>query len=614
MLPVYTDGPALTQIQSHCGNIKNDTLPDAFLIDGKLVSDRKQIADALNDFFINIALKMTSSLDTPPKTFDSYLNNTYPAEFSFKSVDRNTVSKAIDSLKSKSTQDVYGLSTELIKMCKHEILDVLTKLINEAIATNHFPDELKIARVSAIYKKDDKRILDNYRPISILPAISKIYERILHDQLTEYFTCNNLLNQSQYGFRKQHDTDSAALEFIDRINEVISNRKKFLSIYMDLSKAFDSISHQILLEKLKYYGLRENAVQLIQSYLSNRKQFVEVDGHKSQLKPITIGVPQGSILGPLLFLIYINDIQNCTSILTAILYADDSTFSVCLDNTDTPLTSDTINMELNKINNWLNSNKLCLNVKKTKYMIFNRTHSIPDIKLEINGTELEEVKNFKFLGLTINNRLDWTPHTSSIQCKLARALGIMKSVKHLIPQCTMKTIYFSIFHPHIIFHILAWGHTGAPITRLQKFAIRTIHNEHYLAHTDPLFKNAGILKFDDLYLQSQLKLLYKHRTAQVPVYIANIPMSRPLDIHDHDTRYKTELHPLASTNYGGTTIRYSLPCLLNTMPAHLADLLNCTSVNNLKTEFKKRIILNYSDSCADEYCYPCEVRAQSLHH
>ena len=138
--------------------------------------------------------------------------------------------------------------------------------------------------------------------------------------------------------------------------------------------------------------------------------------------------------------------------------------------------------------------------------------------------------------------------------------------------------------------------------------MRAIHNEHYLAHTDPLFKNAGILKFNDIYLQSQLKLIYQHKFLSVPVYISNIPLTRPLDVHDHDTRFKTELHPLATTNYGSTTIRYTLPSLLNNIPDYLSDLLHCQTINALKVEFKKRVILSYGDTCSEDNCYPCSVR------
>ena len=162
----------------------------------------------------------------------------------------------------------------------------------------------------------------------------------------------------------------------------------------------------------------------------------------------------------------------------------------------------------------------------------------------------------------------------------------------------------------LVVHILAWGHQGDSIQKQQKAAMRIIHREHFLAHSDPLFKKAHILKFSDIYLQSQLKILHRHRNGSLPVYINSIPMTRPPDCHDHDTRFKEELHPQAMNDYGSTTIRYTLPELLNTMPSHLSNLLYCTSSDSLAKEFKKITILNYSDRCTEVDCYPCEMRAQ----
>ena len=315
-------------------------------------------------------------------------------------------------------------------------------LINQCIEKGVFPDQLKVARVSAIFKKGEKNLFSNYRPVSILPALSKIFERILHDQLTHYFTSNDLFYGSQYGFRQYHSTELASLEFVDTVMQNLENRKPYISLFMDLSKAFDCLNHAIPQEKLHYYGIRDNSLKLLVNYLTNRKQYVELTANitytnssttpesndrnpynesssenigkiKSGLGSINIGVPQGSILGPLLFLIYINDFSECSSFFTSILYADDSTFSSSIENNDPNNDfNNRINSEISKVCNWLEANRLSLNVSKTKFMLFNRT--LTDIELVINDVKLEQVNTFNFLGLTINNTLDWSSHLSNI--------------------------------------------------------------------------------------------------------------------------------------------------------------------------------------------------------
>ena len=243
------------------------------------------------------------------------------------------MSKLIDNINSKNSSGVDELSTILIKLVKSDLLKPLTTIINQSLHTGIFPDKLKIAKVIPLFKKGDPTLIEKYRLISLLPAISKIFERVIFNQMNAYFTLNNLFYDKQYGSRKYHSTESAALNVV--VNTIVNhmdNGNTPFAVYLDLSKAFDTLNHSILLDKLKFYGFRGTSINLIKHYLSNRKQCVEIDRLRSSCINISTGVPQGSILGPLLFIIYMNDLPNASRLFKCIIYADDTTLIANLND------------------------------------------------------------------------------------------------------------------------------------------------------------------------------------------------------------------------------------------------------------------------------------------
>ena len=340
---------------------KKQDFPQQFkLANGNLISDPKQIADAFNDFFVNIG--DTGPLNANPiADFEQYMPAKPNCNLKFHSVTVDNVSRIIDSLKPKTSSGVDSISNKLIKYVKDVILEPLTVIINQMLNVGIFPDLLKISKVIPIYKKNDNTIFSNYRPISLLPSISKVFEKIILDQITTYLDSNNLIHKHQYGFRKNHSTEYAALHIVNYLNSEMDRNRTPTNVYLDLSKAFDTLSHYILLRKLKHYGVCDSALNLMKSYLENRKQFVQFDECISEMKAIHKGVPQGSILGPLLFLIYINDIPNSSKLFNFLMYADDTTLYCCLEDIDSINKEQVLNSELKSVHLWLSANKLTLN-------------------------------------------------------------------------------------------------------------------------------------------------------------------------------------------------------------------------------------------------------------
>ena len=262
-----------------------------------------------------------------------------------------------------------------------------------------FPDSLKISKVVPLYKKGDDSNLSNYRPISLLLSIYKIFVKVLLEQLTTYLDNNNLIHNHQYGFRKRHSAEYTALNIVDYLNYEMDLKRTPINLYLDLSKAFDSLSHKILISKLKHYCICHIALKLLKSYLENRKQYVQFDTCTSDMKSIRNGVPQGSILGrTFLLLIYINAFLNSSKLFNFFMYADDTTLFCCLEDIKSDNKELVLNIELQRVHSWLKANRLSLNVKKTKYMLFRKQKrtDIRELNLRISNDAIQPVDDLIF--------------------------------------------------------------------------------------------------------------------------------------------------------------------------------------------------------------------------
>ena len=433
---------------------RKNSLPRVFSHNGRILKEPVEIANAFNRYFINIGPSLANQIHTP-HNYKEYLRTPSKNQIALQPIEEYKVIQVIDRLKNKSSKGIDGISNNLIKTAKYVFAKPLTSIINQMLSSGIFPEQLKVSKIIPLHKANDKMFLTNYRPIALLPSISKIFEYILLEQLTSHFVENKLISPQQYGFRAKHSTELAALNLVDHLTYKLDNGIIPINIYIDLSKAFDTLIHSILLDKLSHYGVNGVAKKLLQSYLSNRRQVVDFNGSTSDTLEIKTGVPQGSVLGPFLFSVYINDLPTCTDIFNMIMYADDTTL-IC-DINGNPADEHLLNMELCKITDWLSANKLSLNVNKTKCMIFHsdkKTVLYP--KLFIDNIEIERVDYFNFLGLQLHHTLKWNKQLSCISLKISKITGLLHKLKSEYPTSILKSIYNTLILPNINYCILSW--------------------------------------------------------------------------------------------------------------------------------------------------------------
>jgi hypothetical protein len=501
------------------GKGKSLSTPKQFVIDGKAETRPDFIANKFNQYFTNIGNNLAENIPATDLDPLSYIPSSITESIYLCDVDQLEVTKIINSLKNASA-GCDGVHAKVVKESYSLFIEPLVHVLNLSIRQGFFPNSMKVAKVIPLYKSGDASKISNYRPVSILPLFSKILERLMYNRLKSFIDRHKILYKYQFGFRKNHSSNMALILLVDKIASAIERGDVVLGVFLDFQKAFDTVNHTILLKKMNKYGIRGVAYSWLKDYLNIREQFVSFDNIESDKTTIRCGVPQGSILGPLLFLLYINDLVHTSQTLMPILFADDT--NIFLSGKSLYEVTEVMNDELGKIVEWLKANKLSLNVNKTHYMVFRsrRCPSFTNCSLSINDVVIEMVEHTKFLGVTIDSFLTWQKHISSVKGKVARGLGIICKAKRNLSKESLLTLYYSIIYPHLIYCVEVWGNSSAchvnSLFRLQKKTIKIIRSVPIRHPSDPLFREMRLLKVSQIYTFFSLLFIFKYLSKMLP--------------------------------------------------------------------------------------------------
>ena len=422
--------------------------------------------------------------------------------FYFDPIIPQEVESEIITLPENKAYGLYSSPAKLLKLARSFISLPLAETFNQSILTGIYPAKFKLAKVVPVFKDDDDILPENYRPISLLSIYNRIFEKLIYARLTKFINKNNIIYNLQYGFRSKHSTQHAILDIVNNIHNCMDSGNYTCGIFIDLKKAFDTVNHSILLAKLENYGIRGLINTWFKSYLTDRRQLIEIDNHISKEEKTLCRVPQGSVLGPLLFLLYINDIYKCSTEFTFYLFAD-----------DTNIIYATVNSELAKVSEWLKANKLTLNIKNLTTLFFRPRQKtmpfVPQVKIlnPTSNTQTSlEIKDFvKYLGIMIDSDLSWKNHIDFICQKISKSIGIIAKLRHYIPRQLLLSIYHTLVTPYLTYGISAWGYCAKThlnrLLILQKRALRLIFFCRSREHAIPLFIKSNCLPISFLFFQ-----------------------------------------------------------------------------------------------------------------
>ena len=524
---------------------------DCLSIDGIKEYSGKIIVNTMARYFATVGEKFAKKIPKPLHSVTKYLGllQSNSKSLFFNPCTEEEIMKTIHDLPPKRSSGVDNISNVLLKELSGSICTPLCLITNMSMESGIFPDLMKLAEIVPLYKGKSRENETNYRPISLLTTMSKIVEKVVYKRVYTFLTNTGQISESQYGFRTNHSCEHAVAHVIGSILKNLENKKSTISVMLDLSKAFDTIEHSIMLKKLELFGVRGVCLNWFKSYLENRRVRVKCevtsseDSVRSEYHTVNYGTPQGSCLGPLIFLIFVNDMQLHLTEVDSVQFADDTT--IIFSHRNEIYLQYCIERELSVLSDWFRANKLTLNVDKSVFLLFNRSGRKQIQQLKLGDEIIHRVSNTKFLGTWIDDNLNWKTHMSKLLGKLKCGLGMLQRSKAFLSKKAMKLLYFGQFHSHLCYGLGVWGPmlTKGQISDLigvQRKCIRQIENT---TSVDEAFKKLKILTVNQLIELEQSKMGYKLCKGLLPTATTQIMMSdadsRPMKkTHTYETRQK----------------------------------------------------------------------------
>lgn len=553
-------------------------------------TDPHDIANEFNSFFVNIPKKLQSKQSTSNTIIpDRALHIPFVDKSIYLyRVSEREVIETINSLSNSNSRGPDNFTSSIIKDCAGQLSKPLSMLMNTCFAESSFPDLLKLSKVICLYKKGDHKDVSNYRPISLLSVFSKIFEKILLKRIVHFLECNNLISNTQHGFRGKKSTLTALCAILDRIYKCLDNNDKVIALFVDLTKAFDCVDHELLLKKVQLYGIRGNCFHLLKSYLEYRKQYVLIEGEESARLSVNVGVPQGSVLGPLLFLMYTNDISNYLTTYHC-EFADDITLLSYSANESEM--NDCLAQNLNILDQYFCINKLTLNQNKTFTMQFHPygANYTKSQLIKLNDKSVEQVTSFKLLGIHLDMSLNWNEHVNRLCKKCASNCFALCRLRQILSRNIIKIFYLSNFESIIRYGIILWGVSSAAqrVFIMQKRAVRCMIGLKFRESCKQTFINEAILTLPSIFILELLKFVRQN--------IASFRLQNMY--HNYSTRFGSDFqYDLHRLELYKSNPYYLGAVFYNKIPIQIRELSNVKFVNYIKS-----VLINSAFYSVDEF-------------